>query len=111
MVISYLRRFDSGRGTTLYLITAIATFFVGTLIWTLVILFSPIIFPFGLISGFSLFALTILFAYRRQELQVLWDGKFYDEEFVDRLDLDSYKQLIELQAGRDTILTIDSIIV
>ena len=111
MLLSYFRRFDSGRGTTLYLITSVITFLIGTVVWTFIILFSPVAIPFGIISGSCMFALLLLFAYRRQELQVLWDGKFYDEEFVDREDMDSYKQLIELQAGReDTVQTIDSIV-
>lgn len=111
MIISYLRRFDSGRGSTLYLITAIATFFVGTLLWMLIIFVWYLILPIGFISGFSMFTLLILFAYRRQELQVLWDGKFYDEEFVDRGELDSYQKIIELQAGKDEdVKVVDSIL-
>ena len=108
MLISYLRRFDSGRGTTLYLITAIATFFIGTLVWTLLTLKSTLVISFGLISGSCMFTLLIVFAHRRRELRVLWDGKFYDEEFVDRLDLNFALKMIELQTIRASAKTIDS---
>ena len=81
MLFSYLRRFDTSRGTTLYLITVTVIFIVGGLAWMFISVASPVEFPFGLVSEPSLFGSIIVFAYRRVELRVLWEGKFYDEEF------------------------------
>ena len=78
MLFSYLRRFDSSRSTNLYLLTASATFLLGGIAWMFLSIASPVDFPFGLVSEPCMFGLICLFAYRRREMRVLWDGKFYD---------------------------------
>ena len=65
MMFSYLRRFDSSRGTNLYLITVTVTFIVGGLAWMFISVASPVEFPFGLVSEPCLLGLIVIFAYRR----------------------------------------------
>jgi hypothetical protein len=50
VLLSYLRRFDSSRNTTIYLIMATITFFIGGIAWMFISVVSPVSFPFGLIS-------------------------------------------------------------
>ena len=50
MLFSFLRRFDSSRNTTLYLVLAIFTFFIGGIAWMFISFVSPFIFPFWLVS-------------------------------------------------------------
>lgn len=50
MLLSFLRRFDSSRNTTLYVILATVTFFIGGIAWMFISIASPISFPFGLVS-------------------------------------------------------------
>lgn len=50
MLLSFLRRFDSSRNTTLYLILATITFFIGGVAWMFISIASPVNLPFGLVS-------------------------------------------------------------
>jgi len=50
MLLSFLRRFDSSRNTTLYVILATITFFIGGIAWMFITIASPVSFPFGLVS-------------------------------------------------------------
>jgi hypothetical protein len=50
MLFSFLRRFDSSRNTTLYLVLAAITFFIGGIAWMFISLLSPFSFAFGLVS-------------------------------------------------------------
>jgi hypothetical protein len=111
MLFSYLRRFDTSRSTNLYLITASATFFLGGIGWMFLSIASPIEFPFGFISEPCMFGLVCLFAYRRREIRVLWDGKFYDGEFGDRQDLDYALEMISAEKRRESAMTIDNRII
>ena len=72
VLLSYLRRFDSSRNTTIYLIIATVTFFIGGIAWMFISVVSPVSFPFGLISEPFMFGLVCIFAYRRREIRVLW---------------------------------------
>ena len=74
-------------------------------------LISPISLAFGLVSEPCLFGLIIMFAHRRRELRVLWDGHFYDEEFVDREDMKYALEMIEFQSDRGSVKTIESRII
>ena len=78
MLVSFLRRFDSSRNTTLYVILATITFFIGGIAWMFITIASPVSFPFGLVSEPCMIGLVCVFSYRRRELGVLWRGKFYD---------------------------------
>jgi hypothetical protein len=46
LLVSYLRRFDQSRSTRIYLITAIATYFLGSVIWWIADAFSYYPLPF-----------------------------------------------------------------
>ena len=87
MFFSYLRRFDTTRNTTVYLITTTVLFLVGSIAWAFINTASPVSLPFGVISFPCMFGLICLFAFRRRELRVLWDGTFYDPEFADQKDM------------------------
>jgi hypothetical protein len=54
-----------------------------------------------------MFGLICLFAYRRREMRVLWDGKFYDEEFGDREDMQYVLEMMAVE-NRESTKTIDS---
>ena len=38
-----------------------------------------------------------IFAFKRKELRTIWDGKFYDEEFMDKNQVDNLKEKIEIE--------------
>jgi hypothetical protein len=105
MFFSYLRRFDSSRNTTLYLLMATVTFLIGGIAWMFISIASPVSFPFGLVSEPCMFGLVCIFAYKRKEIRVLWDGKFYDEEFGNRDDLKNTLELVARESFRDSTLT------
>ncbi len=79
MMFSYLHRFDISRSTKLYFIVVTVAFSIGGVLW-ICFMSLPIFFlvPFGLVTEVCMFGLVCLFAYRRQELLVLWNGTFYD---------------------------------
>ena len=108
MMFSYLRRFDSSRSTNLYLITVTVTFIIGAIAWMFISVASPIEFPFGLVSEPCLLGLIVIFAYRRVELRVLWEGKFYDEEFENREDMEYIYEMMAIENRSSTAKTIDS---
>lgn len=62
ILISYLRRFDQSRNTNIYLITSVLSYFVGSVIWWIVNVFSQYPIPFSafcepiMIITFSIFA-------------------------------------------------------
>jgi len=47
IIISYLRRFDYSRNTNIYLITSIIAYFIGSVIWWIVNVFSQYPIPFS----------------------------------------------------------------
>jgi hypothetical protein len=106
MLLSYLRRFDSSRNTNVYLITSSILFFVGGIAWMFISIANPFTFPLGLVSEPCMFGLVCIFAYRRREIRVLWDGKFYDEEFADQEDLKHTLEMIARER-RESGMTID----
>ena len=79
IVLSYLRRFDTSRNTRIYYIIGVTVLSIGSLIWLLITLGSPINLPFGIITDPLTIILVFCFAYRRKESRIIWEGKFYDE--------------------------------
>lgn len=78
LMVSYLRRFDRCRTTNIYLITTVTTYFVGSLLWNLINIFSNTPIPFDLIvQGIMIIAFS-LFAFKRKELRTIWEGTFFD---------------------------------
>lgn len=47
IIISYLRRFDHSRNTNIYLITSVISYFVGSVVWWIVNVFSQYPIPFS----------------------------------------------------------------
>jgi hypothetical protein len=81
ILLSYFHRFDKSRNTKIYFITSSIAFFIGAMIWIVITSVSPISFPFESITSPLMLIFVILFAYNRKEINVLWNGKFYDAEF------------------------------
>jgi hypothetical protein len=46
ILISYFRRFDKSRNTNIYIITASVLIFIGSMIWIIFSVFSPVFLPF-----------------------------------------------------------------
>ncbi len=81
MLFSYLHRFDVSRSTKLYFIEVTLSFSIGGIVWV-AFMSTPLVFllPFDFVTELFIFVFTCLFAYRRQELFVVWHGIFHDFE-------------------------------
>ena len=66
MLFSYFRRFDTSRGTKLYLIIGLITFVIGASAWVVLSLAIPFALPFGFIIEPAACGLTAAFAYKRK---------------------------------------------
>lgn len=107
MLFAYLRRFDTSRNTKVYLVTTTVLFLVGSIAWAFINTASPVSLPFGCISFPCMFGLICLFAFRRREIRVLWDGKFYDPEFADQEDMKRTLEMVDHRRS-SSVKTIDS---
>jgi len=88
LLVAYLHRFDKSRATNIYLISSIIAYFIGSVIWNIISAFSREPVPFDAVaSPFVLLTLTFM-AFNRKELRTIWDGTFYDEEFINKADID-----------------------
>lgn len=93
MLFAYLHRFDSSRATHLYLIIGMVTFSIGCVLWSIIISLNiDFMMTVASITEPCMFLLIAVFAYRRRELRVLWDGWIYNEE-VGNGDL---KRMVEI---------------
>lgn len=70
--MSYLRRFDIGRNTNIYFISAISAFFLGSVIWMVISIGSVHSWPFEIVTGPIMIGLISIFAYKRREIRTLW---------------------------------------
>lgn len=87
LLVAFLHRFDKSRSTNIYIISSITAYFFGSIIWNIICTFSRIALPFDAICP-PFVLLTISFmAFNRKELRTIWDGTFYDEEFVNKKEL------------------------
>jgi hypothetical protein len=66
LLVSYLRRFDRCRTTNIYLIATISCYFVGSLIWNLINIFSSYPIPFDLIVQTLMILAFSAFAFKRK---------------------------------------------
>lgn len=80
LVLSYLRRFDKTRGTYVYFLIGLASFYFGSLCWMIVDLETVHSLPFAIISEPITIIIVALQAFRRNEFKTLWRGSFHDEE-------------------------------
>lgn len=89
LLVSYLRRFDKSRSTRIYFITAVGTYFLGSVIWWIASTFSYYQLPFDAFCEPIMMVAFILFAFKRKELRTLWEGKFFDEEFTNKDEIEA----------------------
>lgn len=94
ILVSYLRRFDQSRNTKIYLVTCIISYFFGSVIWWVCDTFSFYPIPFDAICVPIMIISFTIFAFKRKELRTIWDGKFYDEQFLDKNQVDNLKEKI-----------------
>lgn len=59
-------------------------FFIGSVVWMVLSVVSPVKLPFGIIAEFAMILMVVVFAYNRKEIKILWNGKFYDSEFKNQ---------------------------
>ena len=78
ITIAYLRRYDYSRDSKLYFVFGNVLFVVSTFLWILIQSFTVHSLPFALITYPALFIPIIILAYKRDELMILMNGKFYD---------------------------------
>ncbi len=78
LLVSYLRRFDRCRSTNIYLITTVITYFIGSILWNVINVFSNTPIPFDAIVEPIMISSFCLFARTRKELRTIWEGTFYD---------------------------------
>lgn len=72
LLVSYLRRFDQSRSTRIYLTTAVATYFIGSVIWWIANALSYYPLPFDAFCEPIMIIAFTLFAFKRKELRTLW---------------------------------------
>ncbi len=87
LLVSYLRRFDQSKSTIIYLLTAVVTYFIGSVCWYVANTLSYYSLPFDAFCEPIMIISFTLFAFKRKELRTLWEGKFFDEEFLDKKDI------------------------
>lgn len=103
LLVSYLRRFDQSRSTRIYLVTAVSTYFLGSLIWWVSDTFSYFPLPFDAFCQPIMIIAFTMFAFKRKELRTLWEGKFFDEEFHNKNEIDALGQRIAEQTNTNNI--------
>jgi hypothetical protein len=59
-------------------------FFIGSVVWMIASVLSPVKLPFGIIAQTAMIAMIAVFANNRKEIKILWNGKFYDSEFKNQ---------------------------
>lgn len=74
-----LLRFDDSRNTHVYLIISCIAFYIGSMAWMTMTIFNVHAWPFALFSETLLLLTVVLFATKRNEIRIIWNGKFYDE--------------------------------
>ncbi len=104
MLMSYLRRFDSSRNTSVYVITVTVLFMVGSALWMVISVLSIHSWPLGIVTGPTVLVAVSLFAYKRMEIRTLWEGKFFDPEYADKESLKQISATIEME-GRESDLS------
>ena len=76
--LSYLYRFDKCRSSYVYYTIFLVGYTIGSLCWTFISIFSSFTLPLGIISEPILLITIVLYANRRNELAILWNGEFLD---------------------------------
>jgi hypothetical protein len=66
LLVSYLRRFDQSRSTRIYLVTAISTYFLGSVVWWIASTFSYYPLPFDAFCEPMMIIAFTLFAFKRK---------------------------------------------
>lgn len=94
ITIAYLRRYDYSRDSKLYFVFGNVLFVVSTFLWILIQSFTVHSLPFALITYPALFIPIIILAYKRDELMILMNGKFYDPEFMDSSQMKSIENKV-----------------
>jgi hypothetical protein len=84
LFVSFLYRFDKSRNTHIYYISAIVSYFSGSVLWWVVNTLSYYPLPFDAFCEPVMMISLSLFAFKRKELRTLWEGKFYDEEYLNK---------------------------
>jgi hypothetical protein len=65
LVLSYLRRFDKSRGTYLYFIIGLISFYAGSVLWMLIDLETVHSLPFAIISEPITIVIVVIYSTRR----------------------------------------------
>ncbi len=75
--------------------------------WMTMTIFNIHAWPFALFSETLLLIMVALFATKRNEIRIIWNGKFYDEEFAGLSDMKKFKESFvgkpEIEMGRDSV--------
>ena len=86
LMISYLRRFDKSRGTFLYQLIGLASFYCGSVLWMVIDKETVHSLPFAIISEPITVIIIGFYSFKRNEFKVLWKGNFHDEELCETQD-------------------------
>lgn len=100
LLVSYLRRFDKSRNTNIYFMTSLITYFIGSIIWWVVDTFTYYPIPFDAFCEPVMMLSFTMFAFKRKELRTLWEGKFYDEEFLNKNEIDNLGREMAEEKGK-----------
>lgn len=68
----------------MYLIVSCITFLLASMGWMMVSLLNFHSWPLDTFTQPLLILIVVLFATKRNEIRTVWDGKFYDVEFVNK---------------------------
>ena len=74
------------------MIVGCIAFYVGSMAWMMMTTFNIHAWPFALFSETLLLAMVAIFATKRNEIRIIWNGKFYDAEFADIYESDQLKK-------------------
>lgn len=87
LLVAYLHRFDKSRDTNIYLLSTIFAYFMGAILWNCISALSYYPIPFDCITEPFMITTLSLMACSRKELRTIWDGTFYDEEFMHKKEI------------------------
>lgn len=62
-------------------------YFLGSILWNIVSAISLYPIPFDGVAEPFMIGAMVLMAMNRKELRTIWDGTFYDEEFVNKKEI------------------------
>jgi hypothetical protein len=80
LLLAYLKRLDRSRHMVLYTMIGLGNYLVGSSLWLVTTSLNKHSWPYSIFTFPAMILLTLLFAYRRNELRTVFRGEFHEED-------------------------------